>query len=131
MTAPAAEGSQGRSPAQPDRCAHPGYQCASALEHQETPCQLDQPASYLAVLVLNLLDVQPPAVLEVLIEEAKLRCTTGPKNRQEVRETLIRYAEDRLREARKSERELYEGLTEPNPESKSASHKITSTPKRV
>jgi MoxR-like ATPase len=44
----------------------------------------------LGVLMLDLIDVQSPAVLEALVEEAQRRHITGPRNRQEVRETLIR-----------------------------------------
>jgi MoxR-like ATPase len=65
----------------------------------------------LGVLMLDLIDVQSPAVLEALVEEAQRRHVTGPKNRQEVRETLIRYCEYRLREARDREHQLYHGLT--------------------
>jgi hypothetical protein len=65
----------------------------------------------LGVLMLDLIDVQSPAVLEALVGEARRRHVTGPKKRQEVRETLIRYAEERLREARDREHQLYHGLT--------------------
>jgi hypothetical protein len=65
----------------------------------------------LGVLMLDLIDVQSPAVLEALVEEAQRRHLTGPKKRQDVRETLVRYCECRLREARDREHQLYHGLT--------------------
>jgi hypothetical protein len=65
----------------------------------------------LGVLMLDLIDVQSPPVLEALVEEGRRRHLTGPKNRQEVRATMIRYCEDRPREAREREHQLYHGLT--------------------
>jgi hypothetical protein len=65
----------------------------------------------LGVRMLDLIDVQSPAVLEALIEDGKRRHITGLKNRQEVRETMIRYVEERLRDARDREHQLYHGLT--------------------
>jgi hypothetical protein len=62
----------------------------------------------LLTLVLDLGDVQSPTVLEALIEEGRRRHITRPKNRQGVREALIQYAEDRLKEARGRERQFSE-----------------------
>jgi hypothetical protein len=60
--------------------------------------------------VLDLGDVQSPTVLEALIEEGRRRHITRPKNRQGVREALIHYAEDRLKEARGRERQFSEKI---------------------
>jgi hypothetical protein len=64
----------------------------------------------LLTLVLDLGDVQSPTVLEAQIEEGRRRHITGPKNRQGVREALIHYAEDRLKEARGRERQFSEKI---------------------
>jgi hypothetical protein len=72
-------------------------------------------------LALDLLDVQPPTVLEAIVSLAKERQHTGnfPKHRREVREALIKYAEEVcLKDARARERRLFEGITgldEPDP----------------
>ena len=62
-------------------------------------------------MVLDLLDVQPPELIEALIEEGKRRHVTGPPSRQGVREALIEYAEGILKDARERERRLYHGIT--------------------
>jgi hypothetical protein len=80
---------------------------ALAKHNVRTACTLVD----LAVLVIDLLDVQSSTVIEAIIDEAKRRHVTGPKNRQGVREALIQYAEDRLKEARERERRLYHGIT--------------------
>jgi hypothetical protein len=58
----------------------------------------------------DLLDVQPPAVLEALIEEVQRRHVTGPRSRQGVREAYIDYAKSIMAEARERERRLYRGI---------------------
>ena len=65
-------------------------------------------------LALDLLDVQPPTVLEAIVSLAKERQRTGnfPKHRREVREALIKYAEEVcLKEAYARERRLFQGIT--------------------
>jgi hypothetical protein len=64
----------------------------------------------LAVQVLDLLDVQPPAVLEALIEETQRRHVTGPRSRQSMREAYIDHAKSIMAEARERERRLYRGV---------------------
>lgn len=65
-------------------------------------------------LALDLLDEQPPTVLEAIVSLAKERQRTGnfPKHRREVREALIKYAEEVcLKEAHARERRLFQGIT--------------------
>jgi hypothetical protein len=61
--------------------------------------------------VLDLLGVQPPVVLEALIDETKRRHVTGPRSRQGVRQALLEYCEGNLQAARERERQLYHGFT--------------------
>jgi hypothetical protein len=65
-------------------------------------------------LALDLLDEQPPSVIEVIVSLAKERQLTGnfPKHRSELREALIKYAEEAcLKEARARESRLFHGIT--------------------
>ena len=64
-------------------------------------------------LALDLLDEQPPTVLEAIVSLAKERQRTGnfPKHRREVREALIKYAEEVcLKEAHARDRRLFQGI---------------------
>jgi MoxR-like ATPase len=79
---------------------------AFAKHHVRTACTLVD----LSVLVFDLFDVQPPAVMEAIIEETERRQTTGPPTRR-VRDALLQYAGERLREAQEFERRLYHGIT--------------------
>ena len=62
---------------------------------------------------IDLLDEQPPLVLEALIDHAKSLRQPGkaPKHRYGLREALIKYTEDALKEAQGRERRLLEGIT--------------------
>jgi hypothetical protein len=63
---------------------------------------------------LDLLDEQSPTVIEVIVSLAKERQRTGnfPKHRRELREALIKYAEEVcLKEARDRESRLFHGIT--------------------
>jgi hypothetical protein len=80
---------------------------ALAKHNVRTACTLVD----LVVLVMDLFDVQSSNVMEALIAETKRRHVTGPKNRQGVREALIQYGKDRLKEARERERRLYHGIS--------------------
>jgi hypothetical protein len=80
---------------------------ALAKHHVRTACTLVD----LAVLVFDLFDVQPPAVMEAIIEETERRQTTGPPTRRVLRDAVLQYAGERLREARERERQLYHGIT--------------------
>src|SRR5215475_16140351 len=65
-------------------------------------------------LALDLLDEQPPTVIEAIVSLAKERQRTGnfPKHRRELREALIKYAEEVcLKEAYARERRLFQGIT--------------------
>lgn len=62
---------------------------------------------------LDMLDEQPAAVLEAMIDRAKLlqRPGRGPKHRYKVRAALIDYLEERLQEAQARERRLAQAIT--------------------
>lgn len=65
-------------------------------------------------LALDLLDEQPPTVIEMIVSLAKERQRAGnfPKHRRELREALIKYTEEVcLKEARDRERRLFHGIT--------------------
>ena len=65
-------------------------------------------------LALDLLDEQPATVIEAIVSLAKERQRTGnfPKHRCEVREALIKYAEEVcLKAARDREHRLFHGIT--------------------
>jgi hypothetical protein len=73
----------------------------SALEERDT--RVAVLISESLGLALDLLDEQPPTVLEVIVSLAKERQRTGnfPKHRLKLREALIKYAEEvGLKEAR-------------------------------
>jgi hypothetical protein len=80
---------------------------ALAKHHVRTACALVD----LAVLVFDLFDVQPPAVMEAIIEETERRQTTGPPTRRVLRDAVLQYAGERMREAREREWKLYHGIT--------------------
>jgi hypothetical protein len=62
---------------------------------------------------LDMLDEQPAAVLEVLIEHSRRLQLSGnaPKHRHQLRDALIEYFEQRLHEARARERQLAQAIT--------------------
>jgi hypothetical protein len=63
---------------------------------------------------LDLLDEQPPEVIEAMLEGAKEAERTGglPKQRTALRAAILKYMEDySLKEARAKERRLFEGIT--------------------
>jgi len=65
-------------------------------------------------LALDLLDEQPPTVIEAIVSLSKERQRTGnfPKHRRELREALIKYAEEVCwKGARDRERRLFHGIT--------------------
>jgi hypothetical protein len=61
---------------------------------------------------LDLLDQQPAAVIEALIERTKQLQLSGnaPKHRYRMRAAMIEYAEERLHEARQWERQLAQAI---------------------
>lgn len=65
--------------------------------------------------IADLIDEQPPAVLEALVEFGREwhRTGRGPKHRDGVRYLLLEYVEQRLAEAKKREQRLLEGITGP------------------
>lgn len=62
---------------------------------------------------LDIIDEQPAAVLEVLIERGKRLHLSGnaPKHRHGLRIVLIEYLEQRLQEAREREHQLAQAIT--------------------
>ena len=62
---------------------------------------------------LDIIDEQPAAVLEVLIERGKRLHQSGnaPKHRHGLRIALIEYLEQRLQEAREREHQLAQAIT--------------------
>jgi hypothetical protein len=80
---------------------------ALAKHHTRTACLIIEQL----VLVLDMLEIQPPDLLEALIEEGKRRHVTGPRSRQGVREALIEYAEEIMKAAREREHRLYQAIT--------------------
>jgi hypothetical protein len=63
---------------------------------------------------LDVLDEQPPSVIEALIDEARDLQKPGssaPRHRYKVRAAIIEYCEERLQTARELERELFRGIT--------------------
>jgi hypothetical protein len=63
---------------------------------------------------LDLLDEQPPDVIEAMLEAAKEAERAGglPKQRAALRVEILKYAEDySLKEARARERRLFQGIT--------------------
>jgi hypothetical protein len=61
---------------------------------------------------LDLLDQQPAAVIEAMIEHTKQLQLSGnaPKHRYRVRAAIIEYAEERLHEAQQWERQLAQAI---------------------
>jgi hypothetical protein len=71
--------------------------------------------------VLDLMEQQSPTVLESLIDHTKelINATTGPNARREIREALVKYAEEQLKRQREMERKLTCGITgKPDPDEK-------------
>jgi hypothetical protein len=62
---------------------------------------------------LDMLDEQPAAVIEAMIERAKDLQLSGiaPKHRYKLRAAIIEYLEERLHEARARERQLAQAIT--------------------
>jgi hypothetical protein len=62
---------------------------------------------------LDLLDHQPASALEAMIERYKQQQISGnaPKHRSRVRAALIEYAEERLHETQKWERQFTQAVT--------------------
>jgi hypothetical protein len=63
---------------------------------------------------LDLLDEQPPDVIEAMLDGAKEAHRIGglPKHRQDLRIAILKYMEDHaLKEARARERRLFHGIT--------------------
>jgi len=63
---------------------------------------------------LDVLDEQPPAVIEAIIDAARELQTPGsnaPAHRHAIRAAFIAYAEERLQVARQQELELFRGIT--------------------
>jgi hypothetical protein len=86
-------------------------QIDQAMEHRE---------ARVAVLIgdnirnaLDMLDEQPTAVIEALIEHSKALQLSGnaPKHRHDLRAALIEYLEQRLHEATARERRLARAIT--------------------
>jgi carbonic anhydrase len=82
-----------------------------AMEHRE---------ARVAILIgdnirnaLDMLDEQPTAVMEALIERGKQLQLSGnaPKHRHDLRAAFIKYLEQRLHEARARERRLAQAIT--------------------
>jgi len=66
---------------------------------------------------LDVLDEQPPAVIEAMIEAARelqKSSSNAPEHRYRIRAAFIEYAEERLRVARRQEIELFRGITGPD-----------------
>jgi hypothetical protein len=61
--------------------------------------------------VLDLLDEQPTAVVEALIDYVNQRQRQEPRARQELGQALIAYGQATLTEARARERRLLRGIT--------------------
>jgi hypothetical protein len=87
--------------------------------HVRTACTLVE----LTVHVLDLLDVQPPVVLEALIGETKRRHVTEPRSRQGLRQAYIEYCEEILKNAREL-RASNEELQSINEEYRSTSEEL-------
>jgi hypothetical protein len=62
---------------------------------------------------LDMLDVQPAAVLEVLLEHAKRLQLSGnaPKHRYKLRAAIIEYLEERRHEAQRQEHRLAQAIS--------------------
>jgi hypothetical protein len=71
--------------------------------------------------VLDLMEHQSPTVLESLIDHTKelIKATTDPNPRREIREALVKYADQQLKRQREMERTLAYGITgKPDPDEK-------------